>query len=407
MSQPSQTVPGDPAAQRRPQSKGRRASTGVFAGIRVGSIGGVEISLDYSWFIIFFLILGTFAGVVFPAQAPGVDRFGYLLMGFIGAALFFISLLIHELAHAFMAIRRGIGVEGITLFIFGGMARTERDASTPGDEFIIAVVGPLASLALAVLFYGIAAAGSFGGAPLAVTVVAEYLGFLNVLLVVFNMLPGFPLDGGRILRAGLWKATGSMRKGTGIAAGIGRALGWGLIGLGIFSLLVGGALIGGLWLVFIGWFLGHAARASYQQVLLQEMLAPLTAGRTMTPHPETVPPDLPLDDLVQDYFLRRPFNSFPVAEDDVPLGMVTLGQIKAIPRQEWAGKVTADVMTPMERVVVVDPETPMIDVIRKMQRAEVRRALVARDWELMGIISNTDLARWIERMALVDEQGGR
>ena len=404
MSQPSQAVHRDSGPSSRPPARGRRTSTGVFAGIRVGSVGGVEISLDYSWFIIVFLILGTFAGVVFPAQAPGVDRFGYLLMGFIGAALFFISLLIHELAHAFMAIRRGIGVEGITLFIFGGMARTERDASTPGDEFIIAVVGPLASLALAVLFYGIAAVGSFGGAPLAVTVVAEYLGFLNLLLVVFNMLPGFPLDGGRILRAGLWKATGSMRKGTGIATGIGRALGWGLIGLGLFSLLVGGALIGGLWLVFIGWFLGHAARASYQQVLLQEMLAPLTAGRTMTPGPETVPPDLPLEELVQSYFLQRPFNSFPVTEDGVPLGMVTLGQIKAIPRTEWSGKVTADVMTPMERVVVVDPDTPMIDVIRRMQRAEVRRALVARDWELLGIISNTDLARWIERMALVDQE---
>ncbi len=387
-----------PPAQRRV----RRTSTGVFAGIRVGSIGGVEISLDYSWFIIFFLILGTFAGVVFPAHAPGVDRLGYLLMGFVGAALFFISLLLHELAHAFMALRRGIGVEGITLFIFGGMARTERDASTPGDEFIIAVVGPLASLGLAVLFYGLAAVGSVTGAPLAITVVAEYLGFLNLLLAIFNLLPGFPLDGGRLLRAGLWKATGSMRKGTEIASGVGRALGWGLIGLGIFSLLVGGALIGGLWMVFIGWFLGHAARSSYQQVMLQEMLSPLSARQAMTADPETVPPDLPVEELVHTHFLRRPYNSFPVVEDDVPIGLVTLTQVKALPREQWKGKVVADLMTPLKEVVVVDPEARMIDVLREMQKSEARRILVARDWQLVGIISSTDLARWLDRMTLVE-----
>jgi Zn-dependent protease/CBS domain-containing protein len=395
-------APSDRSPSSSARPSGRRTSTGVFAGIRVGSIGGVEISLDYSWFIIFFLILGTFAGVVFPAQAPGVDRLGYLVMGFVGAALFFISLLLHELAHAFMALRRGVGVEGITLFIFGGMARTERDASSPGDEFAIAVVGPLASFALAVLFYGLALAGSAAGAPLAITVVAEYLGFLNLLLAIFNLLPGFPLDGGRLLRAILWRITGSMRKGTEIAANAGRALGFGLIGLGLFSLLVGGGLIGGLWLVFIGWFLGHAARSSYQQVLLQDMLSPLSAHQAMTSSPETVAPDIPLEELVNSYFLRRPFNSFPVTEDGVPIGMVTLRQVKAVPRQNWSGKVVADLMTPLQDVVVVDPETSMLDVLRKMQSAEVSRVLVAREWELVGIISSTDLARWLDRMTLVE-----
>ncbi len=395
-------APSDRSPSSSARPSGRRTSTGVFAGIRVGSIGGVEISLDYSWFIIFFLILGTFAGVVFPAQAPGVDRLGYLVMGFVGAALFFISLLLHELAHAFMALRRGVGVEGITLFIFGGMARTERDASSPGDEFAIAVVGPLASFALAVLFYGLALAGSAAGAPLAITVVAEYLGFLNLLLAIFNLLPGFPLDGGRLLRAILWRITGSMRKGTEIAANAGRALGFGLIGLGLFSLLVGGGLIGGLWLVFIGWFLGHAARSSYQQVLLQDMLSPLSAHQAMTSSPETVAPDIPLEELVNSYFLRRPFNSFPVTEDGIPIGMVTLRQVKAVPRQNWSGKVVADLMTPLQDVVVVDPETSMLDVLRKMQSAEVSRVLVAREWELVGIISSTDLARWLDRMTLVE-----
>lgn len=404
MAEAPSSVPArpDPSSAKRAQAQNRQTSTGVFAGIRVGSIGGVEISLDYSWFIIFFLILGTFAGVVFPAHAPGVDRLGYLVMGFIGAALFFISLLLHELAHAFMALRRGVGVLGITLFIFGGMARTERDASSPGDEFAIAVVGPLASFGLAILFYGLAIAGSVAGAPLAATVVAEYLGFLNLLLAIFNLLPGFPLDGGRLLRAILWRITGSMRRGTEIAANAGRALGMGLIGLGLFSLLVGGGLIGGLWLVFIGWFLGHAARSSYQQVLLQDMLSLLTARQAMTSDPETVAPDIPVEQLVNDYFLRRPFNSFPVTEDGVPIGMVTLRQVKALPRQNWGGKVVADLMTPLQQVVVVDPETSMLDVLREMQSAEASRVLVAREWELVGIISSTDLARWLDRMTLVE-----
>ncbi len=398
----AEAAPAPP--RQEPRRPGQRVATGILAGFHVGTIGGVRISLDYSWFIIFFLILGTFAGAVFPAHAPGLDRLGYLVMGTIGAVLFFVSLLLHELAHAFMAIRRGIGVEGITLFIFGGMARTEREASTPGDEFVIAGVGPLASFILAALFYGIAIAAGASGLPLPITVIAEYLGFLNLVLAIFNLFPGFPLDGGRLLRAILWKATGSLRRATGIAAGAGRILGWLLIGLGIWALLVGGALIGGLWFIFIGWFLGHAARASYQHVLLQEVLSPLTARQAMTPDPESVAPDLPVADLVHDFFLRRPYNSFPVADDGVPIGLVTLTQVKAVPRERWAGLVVADLMTPLSDTLIVDPDATMMEVVQTMQRSDVRRVLVARDWELLGIISATDLARWLDRLSLVEEK---
>lgn len=385
-------------------SSGRRTSTGIFAGIRVGSVGGVEISLDYSWFIIFFLILGTFAGAVFPAHAPGMDWAAYLIMGLVGAALFFGSLLAHELSHAFMAIRRGIGVQGITLFIFGGMARTERDASSPADEFLIAVVGPLMSLLLAALFYGLAFATSQGGAPLAITVVAEYLGLLNLALAIFNLFPGFPLDGGRLLRATLWHFTGSMRKATRVAAAAGRLLGWAIIGLGLFALIVGGALIGGLWFVFIGWFLSHAAQASYQHVLLNEVLSPLTARRAMTPDPETVSPDLSLEELVHGYFLERPYGSFPVTDDGVPIGLVTLAQVKAVPRADWKGTIVADIMSPLVETFTVSPETPMMDVLQGMQKHETSRVLVVRDWELVGIISGSDLASWLDRVALMDEE---
>lgn len=361
------------------------------------------MNLDYSWFIIFFLVLGTFAGAVFPAHAPELGRTAHLLMGLAGAILFWVSLLIHELAHAFAARARGVGVEGITLFIFGGMARTTREASRPVDEFVIAVVGPLASLALAVVGYGVGLAGPGLGIHDSVTIVAEYLGFLNLLLAVFNLFPGFPLDGGRILRAALWKATGSLRRATRIAALAGRFLGWGIIGLGIWSLLVGGGVIGGLWLIFIGWFLTHAARSSYQQILLQQLFSPLTASDAMSPHPETVSPDLPLAELVHDHFLRRPYNSFPVTDDGVIVGLVTLGHVKGLERREWEGRVTGDIMTPMQELVLVVPETPMAQVLELMRDDGSRRILVARDWELLGILSTSDIARWLERITLVEE----
>ncbi|TVP77244.1 MAG: site-2 protease family protein [Gemmatimonadales bacterium] len=396
MASPSQSRTVDPGRSPDPPKR-------PLGGIRAGSVAGIPITLDYSWFVIFFLVLGTFAGAVFPAHAPDLGRTTHLLMGLAGAILFWVSLLLHELAHAFAARARGVGVEGITLFIFGGMARTTREATRPADEFFIAVVGPLASLALAVVGYGIGIGGPGLGIPESVTVVAEYLGFLNLLLAVFNLFPGFPLDGGRILRAGLWQVTGSLRRATRLAALSGRFLGWAIIGLGIWSLLVGGGVIGGLWLIFIGWFLTHAARSSYQQLLLQQLFNPLVASDAMSPDPETVSPDLPLPELVLEHFLRRPYNSFPVTEDGVIVGLVTLGHVKRLERKDWAGKVTGDVMTPLRDLALVAPETPMAEVLEIMREDGSRRVLVAREWELLGILSTSDIARWLERVTLVEE----
>ncbi len=380
---------------------GSRHASGRGA-LRLGSVRGFEISLDYSWFIIFFVILATFTGAVFPGGVPGLSRVAYLVMGVTGTLLFFTSLLLHELAHSFVARAKGIEVEGITLFIFGGMARTASEASSPGDEFVIAGVGPLASFALAALFYGAAAGSGALGFGLATAVVAEYLGFLNVTLAAFNLLPGFPLDGGRLLRATLWKTTGSLRRATRIATGAGRLLGWGIIALGIYAFVVAGGYIGGLWLVFIGWFLSNAARASYQQVLLQELLRPLTAREAMSPEPETVSPDLSLDALVHEYFLRRPYNSFPVASGGLLVGLITLGRVKQVPREDWQTKTVADVMAPLDETLVVGPETPMTTVLERMRESETHRALVAHEREVLGIISGTDITRRLDRVGLME-----
>ena len=370
--------------------------------LRLGSISGFEISLDYSWFIIFFVILATFTGAVFPGSLPGLGRVAYLVMGVTGTLLFFTSLLLHELAHSFVARAKGIEVEGITLFIFGGMARTASEASSPGDEFVIAGVGPLASFVLAALFYGAAAGSGALGLGLGTAVVAEYLGFLNLTLAIFNLLPGFPLDGGRLLRATLWKTTGSLRRATRTATRAGRFLGWGIIALGIYSFVVAGGFIGGLWLVFIGWFLANAARASYQQVLLQDLLRPLTAREAMSPDPETVSPDLSLDALVHEYFLRRPYNSFPVVSGGLLLGLITLGRVKQLPREDWQTKTVADIMAPLDETLVVGPETPMTTVLERMRESETRRALVAHERKVLGIISGTDITQRLDRVGLME-----
>jgi Zn-dependent protease/CBS domain-containing protein len=380
-------------------SRGRR---GRFSGIRLGSVGGFEISLDYSWFVILVLIVASFSTAVFPPAAPGHGRTVYILMALVGALLFFTSLLVHELAHSFVARAKGIEVEGITLFIFGGMARTSREASTPGDEFLIAAAGPLASFALAVLFSLVASAAPSIGLGLEFVVVAEYLGVLNLVLAVFNLLPGFPLDGGRLFRAALWRVSGSFRRATRIASGVGRGLGWVLIGLGIYSFFGGNGFIGGLWLVFIGWFLAHAARMSYQQVLLQEMLGPLTAAQAMSPEPETVSPDLPIERLVHEHFLRMPYSAFPVTDDGVLIGLITLGKVRGLPKEDWKDRRVGDIMIPMEELTLLPPETPMTAVLETMRNGDTRRVLVARDWELLGIISSTDIARWLDRAALIE-----
>jgi Zn-dependent protease/CBS domain-containing protein len=380
----------------------RRRASPAQTGIALGRILGVEVRLDYSWFILLFVILGTLAGALFPAYAPEVSPLGHLAMGVAGSLLFVLSLLLHELGHAVTARLRGIEVEGITLFIFGGMARTRREVDRPLDEFLVAAMGPVVSLALAAGFYSAGSLALSRGLGPGIAVTAETLGYLNLLLAALNLLPGFPLDGGRLLRAGIWFLTGSLRRATKIAAGVGRVLGWAIILVGIWSFLSVGAYVAGLWMVFIGWFLTQSARASYQNVLLQELLAPLTAREAMSPDPETVGPDLPVDVLIHDFFLRRPYNAFPVVQDDVIVGMVTLNGLQDVPREIWGERVAAEVMIPLEELVLVDPDTPMVTVLERMQDSEARRVLVARDWELSGIISSSDIARWLERVALMD-----
>src|SRR5690606_38961569 len=328
---------------------------------RLGSIFGFEIRIDFSWFIIFFLILWTFSFAVFPANFPGLSTGVYIGMGVTGTLLFFSSLLAHELAHSVVARMKGIPVEGITLFIFGGMSRTRMEAATAKDEFLTAGVGPLTSFVIGALLWLLAWLGIRSGWSVAVIAVAQYLAVLNVALAVFNLLPGFPLDGGRLFRAAVWKFTGDVTKATRWASTGGKWLGYILVALGILQAFAG-AIVGGLWLVFIGWFLRNAAIASYQQHMLQIVLRGVKARDTMTRDPETVGPGLSLEELVNEHFLRRRFHSYPVAENGHPVGLITLAQVKEVPREEWSARTVADAMTPATDELTVRPEESMTAV---------------------------------------------
>ncbi|HHP7230385.1 MAG TPA: site-2 protease family protein [Xenococcaceae cyanobacterium] len=364
---------------------------------RLGSIYGFEISVDLSWFLIFFLILWSLSVSVFPTDFPELSDITYLIMGIVGTLLFFASIITHELAHSLVAKTKGIPVEGITLFVFGGISRTRMDAETPGDEFQIAGVGPLVSLILAGIFALIWWLGRSAGWTVAITGVARYLASINLLLAIFNLLPGFPLDGGRLFRSVIWKATGDLKKATRIASWGGQFFAYVLIALG-FVQLFGGNLVGGLWLVLIGWFLANAAEMSYQQHLIRTGLEGVRAKEVMLESPETVPPDLSLQTLVDEYFLHRRYQAFPVTQNGHLVGIISLNQVKEIVREQWQKQTIAETMTPINDTVTVRLETPMTEVLQKMQDSKIQRVLVTRDDQLVGIITGGDVSSWLRRM---------
>lgn len=366
-------------------------------GFRIGRVLGFEIRIDSSWFILFALILWSFSYMAFPQHVPGRTPATYLAMGLAGTLLFFVSLLAHELSHSLVARAKGIPVDGITLFLFGGMAHTRMEAETPGDEFQIAGAGPLMSLAVALLLAALWYVGAAAGWPPTVLAVLQYISVLNIILAVFNLLPGFPLDGGRLFRAAVWKVTGDMTKATRVASAGGRWLGYALIVLGLLSAF-GGNVVGGMWLVFIGWFLRNAAISSYQQHLVLDVLGGVRAGQAMTPDPETVPPDATARELMEDYFMRRRYGAYPVADAaGATLGLVTLQRLREVPREEWDSLTARDIMIAADDALFVRPDEPMLRVLDKLKASPARRVLVQRNGALAGIITASDIGFWLDR----------
>jgi Zn-dependent protease/predicted transcriptional regulator len=361
---------------------------------RVGRIAGIEVRIDSSWAVIALLITYTMYLQVARVYED-ISAGEAVWIGVLSAVLFFGSVLVHELAHALVAQARGIRVQDITLFLFGGATRAKVDSRGPGDEFLIALVGPLTSGLLAGLFGIVASLGrDLLSRPLAGTL--GYLAWTNLLLAAFNLVPGFPLDGGRLLRAAIWKTTGSLGRATQIASMAGQAVGWLLVAAGVASLLAGD-LAGGIWFAFIGWFLVQAARSSYQELQLQQLLRGVEAEDVMAADLVRIPPELSLQEAVDDYFMRYDHGAFPVEEQGRTIGLLTLRGIRRVPREQWPTHRVRDHMVPLSDQVVVAPDARMDGVLGKLQDSQANRVLVAQDGEVVGIITPSDLTRWLRR----------
>jgi Zn-dependent protease/predicted transcriptional regulator len=366
---------------------------------RVGRIAGIEVRVDSSWAVIALLI--TYS-MYLRTQAlyPELSGGGAVALGILATVLFFGSVLVHELAHALVAQARGIRVQDITLFLFGGATRARVESRGPGDEFLIALVGPLTSGLLAALFGIIVGLGGDSlSRPLAGTL--GYLAWTNLLLAAFNLVPGFPLDGGRLLRSAIWRVTGSLARATQIASVAGQGAGWLLVAAGVAWLLAGD-LAGGIWFAFIGWFLVQAARSSYQELQLQQLLRGVEAEEVMATDLVRIPPELSLQDAVDDYFMRYDHGAFPVEEQGRTIGLLTLRGVRQVPREQWPTRRVRELMVPLGDQVVVAPDARMDGVVGKLQDGEANRVLVAQGGEVVGIITPTDLTRWLRRWRILE-----
>jgi Zn-dependent protease len=361
------------------------------ASIRLGRVAGIEIGVNWSWAVVFVLITWTLYSGVFPEQNPGRSNGTYLAMAIAAAFLFFGSLLLHELGHAVQARREGMTIEGITLWLFGGVARFSGSFPSAGAEFRIAVAGPLVTLVLAVVFVALAGAG---GLPEVADGVAAWLGYTNVALLVFNLLPGLPLDGGRILRAAIWSRT-TFARATQIAGAVARTIAFGLIGLGIFMFLAWGAF-GGAWLVFIGWFLLQAAAAEVRFALARQALGGLRVRDVMVRDPVTVGPELTLERFFDDVVWRHRYTSYPVVEDGRPVGLLPFRCVAEVPRTEWGTRTVRDCAVPLTRIPTFDEQDDLAEALAELGEGDVGRGLVVEDGRLAGLLSMTDVVHALE-----------
>jgi Zn-dependent protease/predicted transcriptional regulator len=339
------------------------------------------------------LITFSLASGFFPASYPGWQPAVYWFVGGLTAALFLGSVLVHELGHSVVAIRDGIPVRGITLFIFGGVAEIGREPDQPGSEFRIAIAGPLTSLALAAGFAGLSPVLSLASAPLAAG--ASYLGRINLMLALFNMIPGFPLDGGRVLRSILWKLRSDLTWATRLASSIGRGVGFLFIAAGLFQVFMGN-LFNGLWIAFIGWFLNNAAQNSYQQVVIRDMLQGVTARQVAPQQCPTVPGYVQLDNLVNNGVLLGGNGCFFVAQEDELPGLITLDDIRAIPRNLWRTITAGQVMKPAHALAWASADEGLLSVLQRMDESQVNQLPVRDAGRPLGVLTREALLRYIQ-----------
>lgn len=367
---------------------------------RLGRIAGVAVGVNWSLLVIFWLISWSLAAAWFPEAHPGHAEASYWVAAVLTAFVFFGCLLAHEMGHAVVARRLGMRVDGITLWLFGGVARIGGEAATARAELHVALVGPAVSVVAAAAF-GLGAFILNGlGAPELTVAVCAWLARINLILAVFNMVPAYPLDGGRVLRALLWGRHGDRLRATATAARSGRTFAYILIGLGLLGFATGGSG-GGLWFVFLGWFLLMAARAEETGVVLRDLFSGLQASDIMSSEPVVAPDSLVVTDLLERYAMRHRFSAFPVINDTGQLtGLITLARLKRVPPSERRSARVREVACPLADVPIASPTDPVIDLLERMNASADGRALVLDNGRLVGIVSPTDVARMIELATL-------
>lgn len=369
----------------------RKRSLVARPSIPLGKIMGIPISLDYSWFLIFGLLTWMLASSYYPSTFKNWPPLVYWATGAATAILLFASVLLHELGHSFVALRFKVSVRSITLFIFGGVAQIGAEPPSARAEFWIAIAGPIASLALALVFFvvqpALAAVEPLWG-------VAKYLAYMNFALALFNLMPGFPLDGGRVLRAFVWAVTKNMRQATLIAANAGRFFGFLFIFTGVWRIFAGD-IGGGLWIAFIGWFLDNAASAQIHQVVFQGLLAGHSVSQAMSTHCVSVPAELTLQQLVDEHVLGAGGRCFLVNHGPDTVGLMTLHRIKEVPRTDWANTTAAQVMLPLAELKRISPATELWAALQLMDRDGVNQLPVMTGSQVAGMLSREDVVTYL------------
>jgi Zn-dependent protease len=363
----------------------------VSASFTLGRIAGIRIGINWSWLIVFALLTWSWATAIFPDQNPGLSDGAYWAMALVAALLFFASILLHELGHAFQARREGMEIEGITLWLFGGVAQFKGMFPSAGAEFRIAIAGPIVSLVLGVLFVVIAL--GVHGAD-AVDGVAAWLGYINITLLIFNLLPALPLDGGRVLRSALWAARGDFAWATRVSASIGRGFGFFFIAGGV-ALFFWRNDLSGLWLAFIGWFLLGAASAEARYIAVRDALGGLRVRDLMVRDPQTVAPSMSIGDLMDRVVWNHRHTTYPVVEDGRAVGLLPFRCVAQVPRGEWDDRTVRDCMLPAEEVPTLTEDEPLEEALVELSNG-VGRGLVLDGQRLVGFLSISDLARALE-----------
>jgi Zn-dependent protease/CBS domain-containing protein len=357
---------------------------------KIFRVAGIDIGIHYTWIIIFVFFSWTLAEGYFPA-AYKWSTATYWITGVIASLLIFVSVLLHELAHSLVAKSRGIPVHSITLFILGGVSNLEEEPQKPAAEFAMAIVGPVTSLLLALIFWALTRLPGNHTTP--VVAIINYMAYINLYLGAFNLLPGFPLDGGRVLRSILWGSTGDLIRATDIAARVGQVFGWAFIGLGVY-LVISVSLFNGLWIAFIGWFLNSAADSSRKEVNLRERLSHFKVRDVINPSIAIVRPDITVQDLVTHIF-RQQGRAVPVCHNDQLEGIVTISDVKKIPQEQWA-------VTPVERIMTraplytVAPDDNLNTAMMLIAQHDINQVLIKENGKCAGLLSRADIIRFIQ-----------